>query len=138
MGVLEPFPLRRAEAALSLEVVALREMAAVYFTITKDDVASPPRPLIIDFWPKLPPKPKTVSGLSEARLSLASAANEIALQARRGVPRTSSAKKGGDSECMLRVLRGRRVQGPVPSGPARGDPARTQLGWGAFRTARGL
>jgi hypothetical protein len=56
----------------------------------------------------------------------------------RGVPRTSSAKKGGDPECMLRGLRGRRVQGPVPSGPARGDPARTQLGWGAFRTARGL
>ncbi len=56
----------------------------------------------------------------------------------RGVPRTSSAKKGGDPECMLRGLRGRRLQGPVPSGPARGDPARTQLDWGAFRTARGL
>ena len=59
-------------------------------------------------------------------------------QTTRGLPGTSFAKKGGDPECMLRGLRGRRVQGPVPSGPARGGPARAQLGWGAFRTARGL
>ena len=114
MGVLEPFPLRRAEAALSLEVVALREMAAVYFTITKDDVASPPRPLIIDFWPKLPPKPKTVSGLSEARLSLASAANEIALQARSGTAEASNR----DARCTVFLRENVRQSHPQrPNGP---------------------
>jgi hypothetical protein len=46
----------------------------------------------------------------------------------RGVPRTSSAKKGGDPEYILRGLRGRRAQGPVPSGPARGGSNPARLG----------
>jgi hypothetical protein len=103
-----------AEAALSLEVVALREMAAVYFTITKEDVTSPPRPLQIDIRPKLPPKPKTVSGLSEARLSLASAANEIALQARSGTAEASNR----DARCTVFLRENVRQSHPQrPNGP---------------------
>jgi hypothetical protein len=76
-----------------------------------------------------PARPTEVSAVSGTELRPGMLkVSQTARAAEGGVPRTSSTKKGGDPEYILRGLRGRRAQGPVPSGPARGGSNPARLG----------